>query len=425
MSRERPLVSVILPWRNGASFQITCGISIALSGALAAFVIYSIYERFWIDLEVYREGGAAVLRHTPIYDLVVNDRMRFTYSPFAAILFTPTALVDMKIAVTLWTLISILALEAVIWLLIRLTDVKRRRRRATQTVLAVIAILPLYPVALTLWNGQIGIILLLLIIADLTCSKEKWRGLGTGIAAGIKLTPLIFIPYLLITRRFRAALVTALSFLGTVVLGFLLLPADSGTYWGGAFVDPQRVASPDTYIFNHSLRGMLFLLVPGYWNSVPVWLALGAVFGAGGLAVAAWTARRKGELAGITACAIVALLVSPVSWPHHWVWCIPLLALWARRAWRTDSTLEKVGVGFLWLIFLLPGYLILLTLLVYPTHADGWLLLPAVSYVFTGLSILITLAVYLWRSNWQMADAVDTTGQESGGGDKIRTSLRG
>jgi alpha-1,2-mannosyltransferase len=370
---------------------------IALSGALTAFVIYLIYERFWIDLEVYREGGAAVLRHTSIYDLVVNDRMRFTYTPFAAMLFTPVALVSMKIAVALWTLISIVALEVIIWILIgRLTVVERRSRRATHTVLAVMAILPLYPVALTLWNGQIGIILLLLIIADLTHGKEKWRGVGTGIAAGIKLTPLIFIPYLLIARRFRAALVTTLSFLGTAVLGFLLLPADSRDYWSGAFIDPQRVTSLDANIFNHSLRGMLDLL-PDYWHAVPLWLALGAVIGTGGLVVAAYAAR-KSELVGITACAIVALLISPVSWPHHWVWCIPLLALWARRAWRMDATLEKVGVGFLWLIFLLPGYLILLTVLVYPTHAGIWLQLLANSYVLTGLAVLIALAVYFWRN---------------------------
>lgn len=381
-----------LPKGEGSSFQMVCGALIALGGALAAFVIYSIYERFWIDLEVYREGGAAVLRHASLYDLIVNDRMRFTYSPFAALLFTPISLVGMKVAVALWTLISVLALEAVVWILVGRADVRSRGRRATLTVAAVIAVLPLYPVALTLWNGQIDIILLLLIIADLTRGKEKWRGIGTGIAAGIKLTPLIFIPYLLITRRFRAALMATLGFLGTVALGFLLLPADSRDYWSGAFIDPQRVTSLDRQYFNHSLRGMLNLW-PDYWHAAPLWLALSAIIGTGGLFVAAGAARRQGELAGITACAIVALLVSPISWPHHWVWCVPLLALWARRAWRVDSSLEKAGVGLLWIIFLLPGYLILMTVLRYPSNAGTWLPLLADSYVLTGLSILIALAV--------------------------------
>ncbi|MGJ6966723.1 glycosyltransferase 87 family protein [Streptosporangium sp. G11] len=375
---------------------------IALGGALTAFVFNAIYAKGWIDMEVYREGGAAVLRRTSVYDLVVGENwMKFTYSPFAAMLFTPLALVGMEIAVALWVLISILALEAVIWILVGRTAVKHRSRRATHTLLVVVAILPLYPVTLTLWNGQIGIILLLVIVVDLTHGKEKWRGIGTGIAAGIKLTPLIFIPYLLVTRRFRATLMAGLGFLGTVILGFLLLPADSRDYWGGAFFDTQRVvAEQGANFFNQSLRGVL-MLIPGSWPTVPLWLALCAVVGTGGLLVAAWTAKKADELAGITACAIVGLLVSPVSWPHHWVWCIPLLVLWAQRAQRVDATLEKVGVGFLWFIFLLPGYITLATLLIYPSHAGMWLTLLMGSYPLSGLLTLLALAIYFGRSDWR------------------------
>ncbi|WP_181870950.1 glycosyltransferase 87 family protein [Sphaerisporangium album] len=375
---------------------------IALSGALTAFVFNAIYAEGWIDLEVYREGGAAVLRHTSVYNLIVGENwLKFTYSPFAAMLFTPFALVGMETAVALWVLISILALEVVIWILVGRTAVKRRGRRATHTLVGVIAILPLYPVALTLWNGQVGIILLLVIIVDLTHGKEKWRGLGTGIAAGIKLTPLIFIPYLLVTRRFRAALMAGLGFLGTVILGFLVLPADSRDYWGGAFFDTQRVVTGQgADSFNQSLRGVL-MIMPGSWPTVPLWLALCAVVGTGGLLVAAWTAKKVGELAGITVCAIVGLLVSPVSWPHHWVWCIPLLVLWAQRAQRVDATLEKAGVGFLWLIFLLPGYITLATVQIYPSHAGTWLMLLMGSYVLSGLSTLLALAIYFGRSDWR------------------------
>ncbi|MEU8380053.1 glycosyltransferase 87 family protein, partial [Streptosporangium sp. NPDC048865] len=342
---------------------MACGVLIAFGGALAAFAFNAVYARGWIDLEVYREGGAAVLRRTSVYDLIVGQNlMKFTYSPFAAMLFAPLALVGMEIAVALWVLISILALEALVWILVGRTAVRHRGRRATHTLLVVVAMLPLYPVTLTLWNGQIGIVLMLLIIVDLTHGKEKWHGIGTGIAAGIKLTPLIFIPYLLITRRFRAALMAGLGFLGTVALGFLLLPADSRDYWSGAFLDTQRVIAEGVNFFNQSLRGVL-MLVPGPWPAVPAWLALCAVVGAGGLLVAARTARQAGELAGITVCAVVGLLVSPVSWPHHWVWCVPLLLLWAQRARRVDATLEKVGVGVLWFVFLLPGYIVLAILL--------------------------------------------------------------
>ncbi|GGK77068.1 hypothetical protein Sme01_42800 [Sphaerisporangium melleum] len=374
---------------------------IALGGALAAFGFNAIYAKGWIDLEVYREGGAAVLRGTPVYDLVVGDKsLQFTYSPFAALLFTPLALVGMEVAAGLWVLISILALEAVAWILVGRTAVRHRGRRATLALLVVVAALPLYPVTLTLWNGQIGIVLLLAVVVDLTRGKGKWSGVVTGIVAGIKLTPLIFIPYLLLTRRFRAALLAGLGFLGTVGLGFLLLPADSRAYWSGAFLDAQRVVGQDADFWNQSLRGMLALM-PGTWPTVPAWLALCAVVGTGGLLVAARTTEKAGELAGITVCAIVGLLVSPVSWPHHWVWCVPLLVLWAQRAHRVNATLEKVGVGFLWLVFLLPGYVTLATFLWYPSRAGMWLILLTGSYVLVGLSTLPALAVHFGRSEWR------------------------
>ncbi|MER5647913.1 glycosyltransferase 87 family protein [Streptosporangium sp. NPDC002524] len=383
---------------------------IALGGALAAFAFNVTHAAGWVDLEVYREGGAAVLQGASLYDLSVGRYwLQFTYSPFAAMLFTPLALVDMEIAVALWVLVSILALEAVIWILVGRVSVRNRGRRATHTLFIVIAALPLYPIVITLWNGQIGIILLLATVVDLTYGKEKWRGVITGIAAGIKLTPLIFIPYLLVTRRFRAALMVGLGFLGTVALGFLLLPADSRDYWGGTFFDTQRVVTaPETVFFNQSIRGML-LLMPGSWPTTPLWLALCAVVGAGGILVAARTAKKAGELAGITVCAIVGLLVSPVSWPHHWVWCVPLLVLWAYRARRVDTTLEKVGVGFLWFVFLLPGYITLATLLMYPSRAGTWLTLLMGSYVFSGLSTLLVLAVRFGRS--------DRRRRKSGSGD--------
>ncbi|MER5649792.1 glycosyltransferase 87 family protein [Streptosporangium sp. NPDC002524] len=388
--------------KGGGSFQIACGLLIALSGALTAFAFNTVYARGWIDLEVYREGGAAVLQRTSVYNLIIGDNwLKFTYSPFAAMLFTPLALVGMEIAVAFWVLISILALEVVIWILVGRTAVKHGGRRATRTLLVVVAILPLYPVTLTLWNGQIGILLLLAIVVDLTHGKEKWHGIGTGIAAGIKLTPLIFIPYLLVTRRFRAALMTGLGFLGTVALGFLLLPADSRDYWGGAFFDTQRVvAEQSVNFFNQSLRGVL-MLMPASWPTVPLWLALGAVVGAGGLLVAARTAKKAGELAGITACAIVGLLVSPVSWPHHWIWCVPLLVLWAQRAQRVDAPLEKAGVGLLWFVFLLPGYITLATIFVYPSHVGMWLAWLMGSYPLSGLLTLLALAIYFGRSDWR------------------------
>src|SRR6185312_10524653 len=110
----------------------------------------------------------------------------------------------------------------------------------------------LEPVAMTLFFGQINLLLLALVVGDLALpDRIKGKGIGIGLAAGIKLTPLIFIPYLLFTRRARAAAVSTLTFAVTVGLGFALLPRASAVYWGGQIARPGRKAF---HLHNQSLN---------------------------------------------------------------------------------------------------------------------------------------------------------------------------
>ena len=65
-----------------------------------------------------------------------------------------------------------------------------------------------------------------MVAADLLRRHDggRWQGLATGLAAGVKLTPLIFLAYLAITGRVRAAVTAAGTFVATVAAGFILLP---------------------------------------------------------------------------------------------------------------------------------------------------------------------------------------------------------
>ena len=93
-------------------------------------------------------------------------------------------------------------------------------------------------------------------------------------AAGFKLTPLIFIPYLLLTRRYRAAATAAAMFAGTVAAGFAVLPASSAWYWAGEFATPGRV-SPVEDPENQSLLGVLSRMLHTA-DVLPLWLPLAA-----------------------------------------------------------------------------------------------------------------------------------------------------
>lgn len=100
-------------------------------------------------------------------------------------------------------------------------------------VLAVSAALALTPTSLTIALGQINLVLLALVLTDfaLLRSKSRYAGIGIGLAAAIKLTPLLFIVYLAATRRWRATLTAALSTAVATGVGFVVLPAQSWRYF--------------------------------------------------------------------------------------------------------------------------------------------------------------------------------------------------
>jgi alpha-1,2-mannosyltransferase len=201
---------------------------------------------------------------------------------------------------------------------------------------------------MTLFFGQINLVLLALVVGDLALpDRMKCKGIGIGLAAGIKLTPLIFIPYLLFTRRVRAAAVSALTFAVTVGLGFALLPHASAVYWGGGFARPGR----HFHLANQSLNGVILRLTHAGPDAHAYWL-VAAVVGIAGLATSILASRRGHELLGLVACGATGLLVSPISWSHHYVYVVPALVLAAygprRLGYRILGAALVVGLFGWW-----------------------------------------------------------------------------
>jgi alpha-1,2-mannosyltransferase len=348
-----------------------------------------------VDFDVYRGGGGTVLAGKPLYAFLSWEGYPFTYPPIAAVVFVPLALLPAAVALGVWSFLSVLALEVVVWLTLGrlgVTDpVTRLRRSAIYTVLA----LPLGTVVFNLWVGQINIILLLLVFADRFARTGRFRGALIGVAAGIKLTPLIFIPYLLFTRRFREAVTATVAFAGTVLIGFAVTPRDAGTYWQQYVFDVSRITQ-DRHVFaNSSLRGLLVRLhVPGL---TVVSLVVSVVVAVLGLALAVWASRRGQELIGVMACGLTGLLVSPVSWVVHWVWVVPLLMMWTVRASRRDMTGEKIGLAVVWLACASSLWWVTMQmrLLPIPDPANHFF---ANLYLVVGVGALIAFAVYLRRT---------------------------
>ncbi len=377
--------------------RISSRLALLLVGA-AALAIYLVPRLIvnrapWplSDVDVYWWGGRQALRDATIY--APHEPRSFTYPPFAAALFGLTGGAPEIVLKVGLTVLSLAGLAVLCWRSVGELGLPRRRRPDLTFAAVALALLTV-PVAYTLHLGEVNLILAGLIAADLLRRPDGawWQGIGTGVAAGIKLTPLIFIAYLLLTRRPRAAAAAVLTFAGTVTAGAVLLPAQSRAFWlQGVFLDNSRIGN--TYNpANQSLAGMLARLGGGLPAVHGWWIFSVLVTGLGGLAVAAALHRRGHRLASLACCGITALLVSPMSWTHHWVWVVPLLAAMAAAAWRRRSLVWALATAGLFAAFANP------IPLPWPGRDPSLLrTLQGNQYVLLGLAILTAAALYLAR----------------------------
>jgi alpha-1,2-mannosyltransferase len=321
------------------------------AGLIAFAVVFGTYLAFllvhpfgWViqpvDLQVYYASGH-VIRHVPPYynphladplygwSAATGHGLLFTYPPFAALLFTVVSFVPWTVLPRLWIAVNILVLVAAVWFTFGLLGYRPGRVRVGATLLATAAVFLAEPVQRDIYLSQINLVLMALILWDLALPDRRWwKGAGVGIAAGIKLVPLIFIPYLLLTRRIRQAAAAGIAFVGTVLAGYIALPAESSHWWlHGLFADTGRVIPFLGKESNQSLRGLITRLAGSMSAGGHMWLVAATLTAILGLGCAVLLARAGHFAVGVLACALTGLLVSPVSWDHHWVWVVPGVAV--------------------------------------------------------------------------------------------------
>ena len=251
---------------------------IAFAAVIASWLVFEAVNGALslVDLTVYRDGGLIVRHVRPYYDprayAPLYDwggfsplALKFTYTPFAAVTFAAVSFLPWGVIVDGSVVVNMAALAAALWFTFGGLGYADRRVRLGATLLAAAATFWLQPVVRTIYLGQINLVLMAAILWDLcqpgqTASGRRrwWKGALTGVAAGIKLVPLVFVPYLLITRRFREAAATVAGFLVTVAVGFAVLPHDSSQWWlHGMFMADGNRTGFMGWAGNQSLRAII------------------------------------------------------------------------------------------------------------------------------------------------------------------------
>lgn len=319
------------------------GLLTAVTVAVAAAHLWYRNRHGFYDLRIYVDAMHWWSAGHPLYEFTKPDatqgQLAFTYPPFAALLLWPLALLSPAGYVSAYVIASVAMLAVLCWwLLAPLADALDRPRWFVVGT-GFVLITALEPIREAFTFGQINFLLWLLVLADLLVLAprgSRFTGVAIGLATAIKLVPGIFILYLLVTRRWRAA-GTAIAVAGAAtLLAFAVAPDDSWTFWSHQVLHADGVGQL-AYTFNQSLMGTLARLAapaePRQWW----WLLLALPVLGYGLWRAGRAAASGDELAGLTLAGLTGSLISPVTWVHHLFWFVPALVVLIHAGLRPDA----------------------------------------------------------------------------------------
>jgi alpha-1,2-mannosyltransferase len=354
--------SAAIPEKAARTRLLVIGAS-AFALVLAGWLIYSYTRPGWYtlyptDLGIYNDGGLIVRHISPPYDgklqyplynwhAIDNDSLQFTYTPFAALCFAVVSFVPWSLLPRLFQLANLIFLLIAAWFTMDALGYSSRRVKAGGMLAGAAAGLLTEPVFRTMFLGQINLFLMALIVWDLRQPDHRWwKGFGTGIAAGIKLIPIVFVPYMLLARRFREAALTVVGAALTILIGFVVVPSDSKDFWLHGLLFQDGRTGFAGWTGNQSLHGLVTRLAGSLHAATIPWAATVLVATAVGIVCAAVFDRAGHRMLAIVTTSLVGLLDSPISWDHHWVWVVPgmmVAAHYAVRAWRDGRRRDFVG----------------------------------------------------------------------------------
>ncbi|OBJ49771.1 glycosyltransferase 87 family protein [Mycobacterium sp. 1423905.2] len=376
-----------------------------LAAAISTYACWQLFAHipYRIDIDIYRLGAQAWLDGRPLYHGDVKFHtpigldLPFTYPPLAAVVFIPFAWLKMpaaSVAITLLTLLllgvsTLLVLTGLdVWAQSRALPGPAWLRRVWLTVVVVAAAsVWLEPITSNFAFGQINVVLMTLVIADCVPRRTPWpRGLLLGLGIALKLTPAVFLLYFALRRDLKSALTALASVVGATLLGFALAWNDSWEYWTHTVHHTDRIGAAALNT-DQNIAGALARVGLGEQERFLLWVLACLLV----LAATVWAMRRvlrAGEpLLAVVCVALFGLVVSPVSWSHHWVWMLPAVLVTAVLAWRRRNValavLSVVGVTLMRFtpIDLLPKHR--------ETTANWWRQLLGMSYVWWALALIV------------------------------------
>ncbi|MFB9202032.1 glycosyltransferase 87 family protein [Nonomuraea spiralis] len=303
-----------------------------------------------VDLDVYRTGGQMLLDGRPVYEFFTPapQLLPFTYPPIAAMLAVLLAEMSWGTAQWVWTAGIFVALAVTVWFSFR-----QALRSYVPWVFALLMVACTYlmPIRDQVRFGQVDILLVTLCLVDCVARRPWWpRGFMIGLATAVKLTPGVFLIYLLITKQWRTFFMASFVAAALTLLPFVVIPQDASDFWFSALLDPERLGA-NRATTNQSIRGMLLRLYMPESLTFVIWAVVVAVVAWYGFRGARAAYQAKDQLTAVALTGLMAVLLSPVAWIHHLAWVVVVLG--AIVGDGRDPVRLRVAAG-VWLFYVVP-----------------------------------------------------------------------
>jgi hypothetical protein len=323
---------------------------------------YPRFAKFLDGVQLYPAAASCLLHN----EALQQCEAAFTYPPFFAFIMIPFAPMPMWLRYVVWYVITIGAVMGSFKIseMLSLRLVSGRLSVAELGWVRGLALLLSIKFVLAVLENQaydaFVLVFILLGAAALSAGREAWGGSAIGVAAALKATPLVFLPYLLLKRRFVGAAAFVVVLLVASYLPDMVFTPQGGGHgyfnaWlrdvaGASLGNPSGVANAfwsGANPLNHSLHGAVSLLIDernqqGLYKIVlySVDLAFIAVVG-----VLLLMSPRQNRFVAIDASMllIAMLMLSPMTSRSHYVLLLlpytVLITVWMRdRATRVVGT---------------------------------------------------------------------------------------
>jgi alpha-1,2-mannosyltransferase len=378
----------------------------AACAAIIAFLYLVVWgRRYGLDLMVYRDSVRAwESGYNPYHRTFTGHRLPFAYPPFALAVLSPLGWLSFLISQWLVWVASIAAATGSVLLVLRDRGIKLTRRTLCYAFAwSCLSIIVLEPARSGIDYGQIEFILMFLAVADLLAAPSRYRGILVGLAAAVKLTPLVFILFLAVARDVRSVMRSTASFVVCTGLSWFFWPGLSRIFWFQDLSNPSRLGSV-IYGGNQSWYAVLHRPPFPATGSEVAWLLLSIVTAAASGFVA-WRCLQANEKAfGIVAVGLAGLMISPISWTHHWVLVLLIPALIIRPSSVVPRTVRTLLWGLIAVTVVAPYWWFSRG-----TPAD---IFGAILPIWTGL-LLVVWAVIEFRA-WRADTAASQCGLRGG-----------